>query len=80
MQRQSGQDAQRFAIARAQLRQVAVASYENGSQSSIASLLTAGDPAQILRQGALLQELGNLHTAQAGKFLAGARQVASAKQ
>ncbi len=79
VQRQDGQAEAKFTAARAQLRQVAVASYENANQSSVAGLFTSGDPAVVLRQAALLEELGSTHSAQAAKFLGAARLVAAAR-
>ena len=80
VQRQDGQAEARFTAARAQLRQVAVASYENAGQSSVASLMTSGDPAAVLRQAGLLEALGHAHSAQVAKFLGAAQQVAAARE
>ncbi len=78
-QRQDGRAEAKFTAARARLRQVAVASYENASQSSVAGLFTSGDPAVVLRQGALLAELGSTRSAQVARFLGAARLVAAAR-
>lgn len=79
VRKRNGVAVQRFTVARAQLRQVAVASYENANQSSILGLLTSGDPTQILRQASLVVQLGNMHSAQVAEFLAAAQQVAAAQ-
>jgi cell wall-associated NlpC family hydrolase len=79
VQRQNGQAEAKFTAARAQLRQVAVASFENANQSSVAGLFTSGDPAVALRQAALLEALGSAHSAQVAKFLGAARLVAAAR-
>src|SRR5262249_46064141 len=70
----------RYADAQAKLSQVAVASYENANQSSVMNLLTSGDPGSVLRQAALLEELGNNHSAQVTQFLVIAQQVTTTKQ
>jgi cell wall-associated NlpC family hydrolase len=70
----------RYTAARTRLAQVAVAAYENSGQTSIAGLLTSGDPATVLGQASLLQQLADSHNAQASQFLADARQLASVQQ
>ena len=80
VQKQDGRAEGLFNAARAQLRQVAVASFENANQSSIAGLFTAGDPTLVLRQASLLEQLGSAHSAQVAKFLGAAQQVANARQ
>jgi peptidoglycan DL-endopeptidase CwlO len=79
VQRQTGQAEAKFTAARAQLRQVAVASYENANQSSVAGLFTSGDPTVVLRQAGLLEALGRVHGGQVAKFLGAAQQVAAAR-
>jgi cell wall-associated NlpC family hydrolase len=79
VEKQDGHAQHLFLAAQAKLRQVAVASFETANQSSIAGLLTNGDPAQVLRQASLLEELGNADSAQTNEFLAAAQQVATAK-
>jgi cell wall-associated NlpC family hydrolase len=79
VQRQDGQAEAKFTAARAQLRQVAVASFENANQSSVAGLFTSGDPVVVLRQASLLEAIGSTHSAQVAKFLGAARQVAAAR-
>jgi cell wall-associated NlpC family hydrolase len=69
-----------FRGAQASLRQVAVASYETANQSSIAGLLTAGNPSEVLQQASLLEELGNADNAQVARYLATAQQVDTAQQ
>jgi cell wall-associated NlpC family hydrolase len=80
VQKQDGKAEALFTAARSQLRQVAVASYENANQSSVAGLFTTGDPTLVLRQASLLEELGSAHSAQVAKFLGAAQQVAAARQ
>ena len=80
VQKQDGTAEALFTAAQSQLRQVAVASFENANQSSIAGLFTTGDPTTVLRQASLLEELGSTHSAQVAKFLGAAQQVAAARQ
>jgi cell wall-associated NlpC family hydrolase len=68
-----------FLAARAKLQQVAVASFETANQSSIAGLLTSGDPSQALQQASLLEDLGNEDGAQVAQYLSAAQQVATAQ-
>ena len=68
-----------FLGARAKLRQVAVASFETANQSSIAGLLTSGDPSQALQQASLLDDLGNTDSAEVAQYLSAAQQVATAQ-
>lgn len=79
IRRRNGVALQRFNVARAQLRQVAVASYENANQTSVAGLFTSGDPTQVLRQASLLAQLGNMRTAQVAEFVDAAQQVTAAQ-
>jgi cell wall-associated NlpC family hydrolase len=75
-----GREQREYVVARAALKQVAVASYEDMSQSSTAGLLTSGSPQTVLSQASLVQEIANIHNAQAIKFLSAARAVAAAQQ
>jgi peptidoglycan DL-endopeptidase CwlO len=74
-----GKAEQEYLTARNALRQVAVASYEDSSQSSIAGLLSSSNPQAVLNSASLLQELADIHNAQANKFLSAAQQVAAAQ-
>jgi cell wall-associated NlpC family hydrolase len=69
-----------FLGAQASLKRIAVASYETANQSSIAGLITAGNPTQVLRQAALLDELGNADSAQVGRYLTAAQAVSTAQR
>jgi cell wall-associated NlpC family hydrolase len=68
-----------YLAARAALRQDAIAAFENSSESSIAGLLSSANPEQVLSSAALLQELADIHNAQADRFLSAAQQVAAAQ-
>jgi cell wall-associated NlpC family hydrolase len=69
-----------FVGAQSSLRQIAVASYETSNQSSIAGVLTAGNPTQVLQQASLLEELGNADGAQVARYLSAAQEVDTAQQ
>jgi cell wall-associated NlpC family hydrolase len=69
----------KYNTARGKLRQVAVAAYETANQSSVAALLTSGDPAQVLAQASLIQDLGNQHNSQVTLFLAAAQRASTAQ-
>jgi cell wall-associated NlpC family hydrolase len=79
VQRQENHDEALFLGARGKLRQVAVASFETSNQTSIAGLLTTGDPTQALRQASLLEDLASGDSAQVAQYLAAAQQVATAQ-
>jgi cell wall-associated NlpC family hydrolase len=66
-----------FNAARAKLARVAVAAYENSSQTSAAGLLTSADPAVILGQASLVQQLAATHQTQAAQLLASAQHLTS---
>jgi peptidoglycan DL-endopeptidase CwlO len=70
----------RFAAARSQLAQVAVAAYENSGQTSILGLLTSGNPGTVLGQASLVTQIAGMHNAQATKFLGDAQLLASVQQ
>ena len=66
-----------FNGARAKLARVAVGAYENSAQTSAAGLLTSGDPAVILGQASLVQQLASTRQEQAAQLLDIARHLAS---
>ena len=71
------QEQGRFNAARANLVRVAAAAYENAAETSAAGLLTSGDPAVILGQASLMQQLASTHQAQAAQLLASAQHLTS---
>jgi cell wall-associated NlpC family hydrolase len=79
VQRRSANAQSQYRTAQGKLRQVAVAAYETANQSSIAALLTSGDPAQVLAQASLIQDLGNQHNSQVTVFLAAAQRASAAQ-
>jgi cell wall-associated NlpC family hydrolase len=77
LQLQDSHDQALFQDARSKLRQIAVAGFETANQSSIAGLLTAGDPAQVMQEASLLEELSTSDGAQVARYLATAQRVAT---
>jgi cell wall-associated NlpC family hydrolase len=75
VRRQATGDQSRFNAARTKVAQVAVAAYEDSTQTSVAGLLSAADPDAVLGQASLLQQLAGTHQAEAAQLLASARQV-----
>ena len=69
-----------FLSAQASLRRVAVASFETANQSSIAGLLTAGNPTEVLQQASLLEEIGNGDNALIARYLTAAQTMNTAQQ
>lgn len=74
-----GKAEQQYLAARNALRDDAIAAYEDNAQSSIAGLLSSANPEKAMASAALLQELANLHNAQAARFVFAAEQVAAAQ-
>jgi cell wall-associated NlpC family hydrolase len=69
-----------FADAQASVAQTAAAAFEDTGATSMAGVLTAGDPAVVLRQGSLLMELSGNRSAQTKQLLADASQLAGVEQ
>jgi cell wall-associated NlpC family hydrolase len=72
-------DAQ-FQTAETTVAQIAAATFEDTSATSIAGVLTSGDPSVVLQQGALLEELSGNRTAQTQQLLDDASQLAAVEQ
>ena len=70
----------RFRAARASVAQTAAAAFEDTGATSVAGLLTSGDPSAMLRQGSLLTELSGSRNAQTRQLLTAASQLADAEQ
>jgi len=70
----------RFRAARASVAQTAAAAFEDTGATSVAGLLTSGDPSAMLRQGSLLTELSGSRNAQTRQLLTAASQLAGADQ
>jgi cell wall-associated NlpC family hydrolase len=69
-----------FQAERTNVAQIAAATFEDTGSTSMAGLLTAGDPAAILQQGSLLTELSGNRNAQTNQLLADASQLTSTEQ
>jgi len=58
-----------FQVARTQVAQIAAATFEDTGATSIAGVLTSGDPSVILQQGSLLDELSGNQDAETQQLL-----------
>jgi len=66
----------RFRAAQASVAQTAAAAFEDSGATSVAGVLTSGDPSVVLQQGSLLMELSGNRNAQTRQLLADASQLA----
>ena len=69
-----------FQAAQVNVAQTAAAAFEDTGATSIAGILTSGDPSAILQQGSLLMELSGSRTAMTQQLLTDASQLASVEQ
>jgi cell wall-associated NlpC family hydrolase len=69
-----------FQAAQVNVAQTAAAVFEDTGATSIAGLLTAGDPSVVLQQGSLLMELSGSRTAMTQQLLSDASQLAGVQQ
>jgi cell wall-associated NlpC family hydrolase len=69
-----------FRAAQASVAATAAAAFEDTGATSIAGVLTSGDPAAVLQQGSLLMELSGNRNAQTRQLLTDASQLASVEQ
>ena len=70
----------RFKSMRVEVARIAAAAYMNGSITSVAAMLTSGDPQQILNQSSILLELSSDNSAEMSQFITAARQLTGAQQ
>jgi cell wall-associated NlpC family hydrolase len=70
----------KFTSMRQQIGRIAVTAYEDGNLNSSITLLTSGNPQQILNQSSILLELSASNEAQINQFLAAAKQLTSTQQ
>jgi cell wall-associated NlpC family hydrolase len=70
----------RFQAARVTAAQLAAAAFEDSGATSVGGILTSGNPAAVLQQGALLQEQSGNQGAQARQLLADASLLTAAEQ
>jgi len=66
----------RFRAAQASVAQAAAAAFEDSGATSVAGVLTSGDPSAVLQQGSLLMEMSGQRNAQTQQLLAGASELA----
>jgi cell wall-associated NlpC family hydrolase len=69
-----------FRAAQASEAQAAAAAFEDSGATSIAGVLTSGDPSAVLQQGSLLQEMSGQRSAQTRQLLADASELAGVEQ
>ncbi len=69
-----------FKAAQADVAQTAAAAFEDTGATSIAGVLTSGDPSVVLQQGALLMELSGNRNAQTQQLLTDASQLSGVEQ
>jgi cell wall-associated NlpC family hydrolase len=72
-------DAQ-FQAAQANVAQTAAAAFEDTGATSVAGVLTSGDPSILLQQGSLLLELSGTRNAETEQLLSDASQLAGVEQ
>jgi peptidoglycan DL-endopeptidase CwlO len=70
----------RFREAQASVAQTAAAAFEDSGATSVAGVLTSGDPSAVLQSGSLLMELSGRQNAQTKQLLADASDLAGAEQ
>src|ERR1700761_9479147 len=78
--RQLNRDQARYEAARKLGVQISDSSYEDSNSSSLAGLLTAADPSQVLSQASLILQITGTRNLETTAFLAAATQVADAQQ
>jgi cell wall-associated NlpC family hydrolase len=69
-----------FQAAQANMAQTAAAAFEDTGATSVAGVLTSGDPSVILQQGSLLLELSGTRSAETKQLLSDASQLAGVEQ
>ena len=69
-----------FLAAQTTVAQIAAATFEDTGATSIAGVLTAGDPSVVLQQGSLLMELAGNRNAETTQLLTDASQLAGVEQ
>ena len=72
-------DAQ-FRAAQASVAQTAAAAFEDSGATSVAGVLTSGDPSVVLQQGSLLMELSGSQNAQTRQLLTDASELSGVEQ
>jgi cell wall-associated NlpC family hydrolase len=69
-----------YDTSKAKVVQIANASYEDSGQTSLAGLLTAGDPSQVLNEASMIMQLTGTRNEETKAFLDAAQQLQSVQQ
>jgi cell wall-associated NlpC family hydrolase len=69
-----------YQAARRQVEQIVDSTYEDSAQTSLAGLLTSGDPAQVLAQASIVMQLTDTRSLETQTFLADASELSNAQQ
>jgi cell wall-associated NlpC family hydrolase len=69
-----------FQQARTSMAQIAAATFEDTGATSMAGVLTSGDPAAVLQQGSLLMELSGNRNAETAQLMTDASELSSVEQ
>jgi cell wall-associated NlpC family hydrolase len=69
-----------FRTAQANVAQAAAAAFEDSGATSVAGVLTSGDPSVVLQQGSLLMELSGSRNAETRQLLTDATQLSGVEQ
>jgi septal ring factor EnvC (AmiA/AmiB activator) len=78
--KQLAREQAQYQAARKLVVQIADAAFEDSGSTSLAGLLTAGDPARLLAQASLVLQVAGTRNTQTKAFLADANQLASVQQ
>ncbi|HEY6788669.1 MAG TPA: NlpC/P60 family protein [Trebonia sp.] len=73
-------DNARYQATRKKVVEIAAANYEDSGQTSLAGLLTSGDPGTVLSETSIITELTGSRNLESQQFLADAQQLASVQQ
>jgi peptidoglycan DL-endopeptidase CwlO len=69
-----------YKSAQQKVQAIADSSYEDSAQTSLAGLLTSGDPGQVLAEASIVLQLTNTRTLETQTFLAAATELSSVQQ
>jgi cell wall-associated NlpC family hydrolase len=73
-------DKTKYDSAKVKVVQIADASYENSSATSLAGLLTSGNPAEVLNEASMILQLTGARNLETEQFLSTAQELASVQQ
>jgi peptidoglycan DL-endopeptidase CwlO len=80
VQQQLGIYSGRFSKLQKEVARIAINAYETGNMNSSMTLLTSGNPQQLLDQSSILEEVSSSNQAKIGQFLTAARQLENTQQ